>query len=136
MAQWFRTPDAPLPPVLDDDYLTRLANHIGLTETRELLADGLLELTDRLDQLATMAQAEDIAGIASVCHDVAGSAGHLGLSRLSQAAVEVCRVCRMDTPPPATAILEDIFAARVLSLDAASRFCQPPSDDPAEPLAD
>lgn len=131
MAEWFRKPDTPPPPVLDDDYLTRLADHIGLEETRELLADGLLELSDRLDLLATLAAQEDIQRIATLCHDIAGASGHLGLSRLSHASVAACRICRLNPPPSAPEIVEDILSVRAESLNAANRFCQPPAADEA-----
>ena len=123
MAQWFRKAETPVPPVLDDEYLARLAKHIGLSQVRELVADGLLELTDRLDRLREHAERGEIEEIGALCHDIAGSAGHLGLSRLSHAAVEGCRLSRGENPPPAAAIIAGIDAARADSLYAASAFC-------------
>jgi HPt (histidine-containing phosphotransfer) domain-containing protein len=123
MAQWFRKIETPEPPVLDDGYLDRLAKHIGPAQVRELLADGLLELTDRLDRLREQAAREEIEEIGKLCHDIAGAAGHLGLSRLSHAAVEGCRLSRGEDPPAAAAIIADIEAARAESLAAANRFC-------------
>ena len=132
MAQWFRRTDTTLPPVLDEDYLDRLANHIGRSEVRELLADGLLELTDRIDLITDHASRGESDAIAEICHDIAGMAGHLGLTRLSHAAVDACRLCRTDPPAPPEQIVATISEARADAMAAASRHCQPVADAPAE----
>jgi HPt (histidine-containing phosphotransfer) domain-containing protein len=60
----------------------------------ELLADGLIELTDRLARLAELAAAGDLESIARLGHDLVGMTGHLGLTRLSAAAAEMNRAAR------------------------------------------
>jgi HPt (histidine-containing phosphotransfer) domain-containing protein len=90
--EWNRPePDRPL---LDVDYLARLERHVGATVLTELLADGLIELTDRLARLGELAEAGDLDGIARLGHDLVGMAGHLGLTRLSATAAEMSRAAR------------------------------------------
>lgn len=72
--------------VIDLAYLDRLAGHIGPGATRELLADGLLELHERIGRIRPLADAMDVGELGSLVHNVSGLAGHLGLSQLSRAA--------------------------------------------------
>jgi HPt (histidine-containing phosphotransfer) domain-containing protein len=81
-------------PVLDRAYLARLGGHVGTTVLAELLADGLIELTDRLARLRELTEAGDLDGIARLGHDLVGMGGHLGLARLSVAAAEMNRAAR------------------------------------------
>ncbi len=81
-------------PTLDAAYLARLSGHLGASELAELLADGLIELTDRLARMEELAAAGDLDGIARLGHDLVGMAGHLGLSRLSAAAAAINRAAR------------------------------------------
>ena len=92
MFEW-RTPE-PEKPTLDTEYLARLGGHLGTSVMAELLADGLIELTDRLARLEELAAAGDLDGIARLGHDLVGMTGHLGLTRLSAAAAEMNRVAR------------------------------------------
>ena len=92
MFEW-PTPE-PEKPTLDTEYLARLSGHLGASVLAELLADGLIELTDRLTRLDELATAGDLDGIARLGHDLVGMAGHLGLSRLSAAAAEMNRSAR------------------------------------------
>ena len=92
MLEW-RT-QGPKRPMLDTDYLARLRGHLGASVLAELLADGLIELTDRLARLDELAAAGDFDGIARLGHDLVGMTGHLGLSRLSAAAAEMNRAAR------------------------------------------
>ena len=87
-------PAPPELPILDQDYLTRLAGHVGRSVLAELAADGLLELADRLNRLAELLAADDLDAIARMGHDLVGMAGHLGLSRLSAQAAEMNRAAR------------------------------------------
>ncbi len=84
----------PEKPTLDTEYLARLSGHLGASVLAELLADGLIELTDRLARLDELAAAGDLDGIARLGHDLVGMAGHLGLTRLSAAAAEMNRAAR------------------------------------------
>ena len=92
MFEW-RAPE-PERPTLDTAYLARLGGHLGASVMAELLADGLIELTDRLARLAELAAAGDLDGIARLGHDLVGMTGHLGLTRLSAAAAEMNRAAR------------------------------------------
>ena len=92
MFEW-PTPE-PEKPTLDAEYLARLSGHLGASVLAELLADGLLELTDRLARLDELAVAGDLDGIARLGHDLVGMAGHLGLTRLSAAAAGINRAAR------------------------------------------
>ncbi len=92
MFEW-RTPE-PERPTLDTEYLARLSGHLGASVLAELLADGLIELTDRLARLEELAAAGNLDGIARLGHDLVGMTGHLGLSRLSAAAAGINRAAR------------------------------------------
>ena len=98
-------------PTLDAEYLARLCGHLGASVLAELLADGLIELTDRLARLDELAAARDLDGIARLGHDLVGMAGHLGLSRLSAAAAEMNRAARdgaADRTEPQTAVVRQL----------------------------
>jgi HPt (histidine-containing phosphotransfer) domain-containing protein len=92
MFEW-RTPE-PEKPTLDTEYLRRLSGHLGASVLAELLADGLIELTDRLARLDELAAAGNLDGIARLGHDLVGMTGHLGLTRLSAAAAGMNRAAR------------------------------------------
>ena len=109
MFEW-RAPE-PERLTLDTEYLARLGGHLGTTIMAELLADGLIELTDRLARLAELATAGDLDGIARLGHDLVGMAGHLGLARLSAAAAEMNRAARKGTA--GQAVLEAAQARRL-----------------------
>ena len=89
-----RRTQGPERPMLDTGYLARLCGHLGASVLAELLADGLIELTDRLTRLDELAAAGDLDGIAQLGHDLVGMAGHLGLTRLSAAAAAINRAAR------------------------------------------
>ena len=103
------------PLVLDETYLKRLAGHLGEEVLRELLSDGLLELSDRIASVQTHVAREDIEALRKTMHDLAGMAGHLGLSGMSSAAAQAERdlrepntsfdaIARTVTEPAPTAI--------------------------------
>jgi hypothetical protein len=73
-----------------------LAGHVGETVVAELLADGLIELADRVERLAEHEALGDLDAVAKIGHDLVGMAGHLGLARLSAMAAEMNRVIRGD----------------------------------------
>jgi HPt (histidine-containing phosphotransfer) domain-containing protein len=95
MFEW-RTPEPEL-PILDTGYLARLGGHVGMTVMAELLADGMIELADRVARLAELEAAGDLDAIAQFGHDLVGMAGHLGLTRLSATAAEMNRAARPRT---------------------------------------
>ena len=70
MFEW-RTPQ-PEKPTLDTEYLARLSGHLGASVLAELLADGLIELTDRLARLDELAAAGNLDGIALLGLDLVG----------------------------------------------------------------
>lgn len=94
MFEWMKP--EPEPPVLDSAYLARLAGHLGQTMLDELLADGLIELTDRVARIAELSAAGDREGLRRLGHDIVGMAGHLGLSRLSATAAQLGRALRRE----------------------------------------
>ena len=68
--------------LLDRVYLTELQGHIGSDFTIEILSDGIISLSDRLDRLRQM-PFSDLSGIANLAHTVTGVAGQIGLHTLS-----------------------------------------------------
>jgi len=103
---------------LDTAYLARLGWHLGISVLAELMADGLIELTDRLDRLDDLAAAGDLDGMARLGHDLVGMAGHLGLTRLSVAAAEMNRAARDGAAGQAEAIVAEIRWLGAESVDA------------------
>ena len=120
MFKW-RTPE-PEKPVLDTGYLARLGGHLGAVVLDELMADGLIELTDRLTRLDELAAAGDIDAIARLGHDLVGMAGHLGLTRLSAAAAELNRAARDGAADQAVAIVAEIRGLGADSVDAMRQY--------------
>jgi len=111
MLGWLgRHPNTPH-PILDQAFLARLVKHLGRPVVAELLADGLIELTDRLGRLEHDLQAGDRDAVLCICHDIAGVAGHLGLTRLSIAAADVNRLARSDPDQPIDALVAEVLAA-------------------------
>jgi HPt (histidine-containing phosphotransfer) domain-containing protein len=96
--------------VLDLRYLDRLEAHLGPDVLRELMADGLIELTDRVAGMTRMSAAGDRVGVLRHGHDVAGIAGHLGLTALSVAAAAVARAGRQDPTATAAALAAPVLA--------------------------
>ena len=120
MFEW-RTPE-PEKPVLDTGYLARLGGHLGAVVLDELMADGLIELTDRLTRLDELAAVGDIDAIARLGHDLVGMAGHLGLTRLSAAAAELNRAARDGAADQAVAIVAEIRCLGADSVDAMRQY--------------
>ncbi|HUF86033.1 MAG TPA: Hpt domain-containing protein [Thermohalobaculum sp.] len=103
-------------PVLDTGHLARLESHLGAPVLAELLADGLIELTDRLRRLAELERAGDLDGLARLGHDLVGMAGNLGLARLSATAGAMHRAACAGRGPEA---LAEAGGARRLGFEAA-----------------
>jgi HPt (histidine-containing phosphotransfer) domain-containing protein len=119
MFEW-KAPE-PEQPMLDTGYLARLAGHVGTTVLAELMADGLIELTDRLARLAELAAAGDLDGIARLGHDLVGMAGHLGLARLSAAAAEMNRAAREGIGSNTAPLVDEVGRLGVDSAEAMRR---------------
>lgn len=81
-------------PVLDHAYLDRLAGCIGSEQLRELMSDGLIDLSDKLGTIEEHAALGDRAAVASNAHTMIGVAGQLGLTRLALAAADLERAAR------------------------------------------
>ena len=81
-------------PVLDPGYVGRLEEQVGADVVVELFADGLVELSDRLDRLADAARDRERDSALALAHDLTSVAGHLGLARLSLTAADCQRVLR------------------------------------------
>lgn len=102
-------------PTLDTDYLARVEGHLGAAAVAELLADGLIELSDRIKRLGELERQRDLDAVARLGHDLVGMAGNLGLARLSAAAVELDRAARDGSVP---AMMAEATAVRRLGLEA------------------
>lgn len=124
MIGWLGKAESEGPPILDEAYLERLAIHIGVDEARELLADGMLELSDRLDRLTALAAARDTEGLLLLTHDIAGAAGHLGLSAMSREAAAANRALREGTGGDTSQAIASLVNCRGPSVDALGRFCR------------
>lgn len=110
-----RRPVEPERPTLDTDYLARLEGHLGPAALAELIADGLIELSDRLKRLGEFERAADLESIARLGHDLVGMAGNLGLARLSVAAAELNRAAREGS---VSAALAEVSLVRRLGFEA------------------
>lgn len=98
MFNWRRRESREKPALLDEQYLARLETHLGEAALRELLSDGLLELSDRVGRIPGMVVAGDDAELSGLMHDIAGLSGHLGLTQLSHAAVAAGREVQQGRP--------------------------------------
>ncbi|MEL7469509.1 MAG: Hpt domain-containing protein [Pseudomonadota bacterium] len=96
MFNWRRQPAAPGPTVLDETYLERLEKHLGESILREILSDGLLELSDRLARVQELAVSGNSAELVRLVHDLSGMAGHLGLTQLGHLSVDAERALRQE----------------------------------------
>jgi len=114
------------PPVLDEDYLARLAAQIGDRVLRELLADGLVEVSDRVERLREAAVAGDRRAVLGLAHDLTGIAGHLGLSALSRAAAACQQQGRSVPEADAAALAAPMIAAGPASCERLRRRLAPP----------
>ena len=119
MFEW-RRPE-PERPILDTGYLARLGGHVGATVLAELMADGLIELTDRLTRLGELAAAGDLDGIARLGHDLVGMAGHLGLARLSVLAAGMNRAAREGDGATTAPLVTEVRRLGAESTDAMRR---------------
>lgn len=82
-----RRPDGD--PDLDADYLGRLEGLVGSACFRELLSDGLFDITDLLGRLEEHHRAGNRRGVAETARQLSAAAGLLGLVRLSLEAAAV-----------------------------------------------
>lgn len=111
-------------PILDLSYLERLSGHLGAEVTSELLADGMLELADRLDQLHGFAEDGDLQVLRRLTHDIIGASGHMGLSALSQAAAAANRELHAPEPSGLVRIVRPLVDLRNASIDALGQYCR------------
>jgi HPt (histidine-containing phosphotransfer) domain-containing protein len=111
-----RRPAEPERPTLDTAYLARLEAHLGAAPLAELIADGLIELSDRLRRLAEIERSGNLEAMAPLGHDLVGMAGNLGLARLSLAAAKMQRAARDGSP---AAALAEAAAVRRLGIEGA-----------------
>lgn len=121
--KWFSARQENAPVVLDHGYLQRLSKHIGEHETRELLADGMLDLTDRLAALHKLGEAQNLKGVADLMHEIAGAAGHQGLTAMSHAAFEASRVIREQPNVNAADMAALVLQYQEASISALAQFC-------------
>ena len=94
MFNWQRRAKHDGPAVLDEGYLERLVSHLGEQVVRELLSDGLLELTDRVAMIESHANAGEPDLLRRTVHDLSGMSGHLGLAQLASVSAQSERELR------------------------------------------
>lgn len=111
MIKWGKSGRKQATPALDAAYLERLERHIGRDTLLELMADGLMEVSDRLGALASRAGDGARSDALRLGHDLAGLAGHLGLSALSAAAVEMNRTARAEPEAPIAPLAAPVLTA-------------------------
>ena len=116
-----RRPAEPERAMLDSGYLDRLESHLGSAALAELLADGLIELTDRLKRVGELERSANLEALAGLGHDLVGMAGNLGLARLSAAAADMNRAARDGSVPAAQA---EAAAVRRLGVEATDALRQ------------
>ena len=121
------------PPLIDHGYLERLAGHLGHEVMQELLADGMLELSDRLTRIEELALKGDREALAALTHDIVGAAGHLGLSAMSSHAAEANRALQDQRGSNLMACVRDMLDCRDASVNALGRFCRENVVRAAEP---
>ena len=120
MAKWRSGRGRGARQVLDIAYLDRVAGHVGRAELNERLVDGLLELSDLLDRLEGLAEANDRDEVLTLARTLTGVSGHLGLSALAAASAEAIRMGRR--PKLSTAgLARPLLAQRALALEALAR---------------
>jgi len=111
--------------LIDAAYLDRLEATLGADGLGELLADGMIELSDRIHTLDDLARAGERAAVAAFAHDIVAVAGHMGLGALSAAAAELCRALREDphagTDGGLSAITAPVVAIAKPSIDALAK---------------
>lgn len=126
MVGWFKTARDVDCPILDTAFLERLQKHIGRDATRELLADGMIELSDKIDRLSS--GGADLPDVAGLTHDISGAAGHMGLTALSRAASDANQKVRNTDAPDPAQLVADVTALAGPSLEALSAFIRQPED--------
>lgn len=124
MIAWRGKSEEPEVPILDMGYLERLSGHLGAEVASELLADGMLELADRLDRVADLADKSDVDSLLRLTHDIAGASGHLGLSALSRHAATANRDLRTVVPSAAARIVRPMLDVRSASIEALGQYCR------------
>lgn len=105
-------------PVIDEAYLARLSEQVGDDVIAELLSDGLVEISDRLDQLAETARDRRAEAALIIAHDLTSIAGHLGLARLSHIAAACQRTLRMPEPGDLLTTVEPVLSSGTEACDA------------------
>ncbi|MEL6477949.1 MAG: hypothetical protein AAFR17_11540 [Pseudomonadota bacterium] len=70
--------------LLDRAYIDNLVRHLGLDLATELLADGMIAVSDRLERLSSARDATPDT-LAKLAHDLTGASGQIGLHVLLHA---------------------------------------------------
>lgn len=110
----------PVPAVLNHEYLAGLEKYLGQAHSRELLADGMIDLMGRLDRLAEAAGHRNDREIAALAHEIVGAAGHLGLGLMSHLAAQVSMAARGGDP---TEWIAGLLEVRAVSIGRLREYC-------------
>lgn len=124
MIPWPGKSKPPEAQVLDLTYLERLSGHLGTEIAAEILADGMLELSDRLDRVQELAEAGERDALLRLTHDIAGASGHLGLSAMSQGAMAVNRELRTAGDKSFDQMVQPLLNLRNSSIEALGHYCR------------
>lgn len=125
MLEW-QSRREPAPPILNYEYLNGLRRHLGTPHTRELLADGMIELMGRLDRLGEVVSAGDNGEVAALAHEIVGASGHLGLSLISHYAAQASATARRGDP---TEWVRAVLEVRTVSIGRLRDYCAACEDE-------
>ncbi len=78
---------------LDIDAIEALRDAVGPHLCREIVEDGVLQITERLSALEQAAEAEDWRLIARLAHDLIAVPGQIGMMELSNQARALLDIC-------------------------------------------
>jgi CheY-like chemotaxis protein len=100
---------APAGPVLfDDTALAPLENSMPAESFSALITGFVQSGTETLHRISQMAEAQDLAGLRKMGHDIISSAGNCGLMQLSELGRALQNAARAGTLPEALAICAEI----------------------------
>ena len=104
-------------PAIDLDRLDKLRTLVGADAFGRLAENLVADLARRLERLAQLGAAADLAALEREAHTLKGTAGSYGLSGVSALAARLEAACAGGAPDAATAALAALDAAIRASSD-------------------